>query len=156
MEMTADMTKMKERIEYLSRPNKREQQLEEVIEKLRSENIVQLAQIEGLHNQRQQDADDRGSLRQLLDWLGMSSEDTILSTKRRYETLLQISQNQINLLENQLQTTKHQVKDFQTICRNMQISESLLMAHEDRMTKTSLLMARVLRAQKVLMPSLST
>lgn len=149
MEMTADMAKMKERIEILSRPNKREQQLEQIIEQLRSENSDHKAEIEILAHQKKCEIQLRYSLQQFLDRLGMSFEDEIAQTKRECKKLVEDSRNEISSLNTQLKTLELNLKENELLREMRQNDENQLMAHEDRMVKTSLFMVRVLRAQKV-------
>jgi chromosome segregation ATPase len=149
MEATADMAKLKERIEFLSRPNKREQMLEETLEQLQAEIRQQESEMESLSAQVKSTSLQRENYGQLLDWGGMAMEDTVAQIVRRHDRRVQSVEAALLSKEGEVCELQKKLKGSEALQRMVQRCEQHLMAHEDRMTKNSNLMSRVLRAQRV-------
>lgn len=149
MDNEADMTKLKERIEFLSRPNKQEQILEETIEQLQadlrqqeSENELLCVQVKSISLQREKDC-------QLLDWEAMMAEDTVEQISRINDRKLRNVEAALLSKEEEVRELQKKLEELDTMRGIVQRCEQHLMAHEDRMIKYSNLISRVFRAQKV-------
>jgi DNA repair exonuclease SbcCD ATPase subunit len=149
MEAVADMARLEERIEFLSRPNNREQALEATVEQLRGELRQQEREAESLSAQLKSASRQRQSYRELLDWGGMAAEDSVAQIVRECEQRLRSAETALLCKVREARELQQELQEMEVLKRMVQRSEQHLMAHEDRSTKSANLMARVLRAQRV-------
>jgi hypothetical protein len=148
MEMAADVAKMKERIEFLSRPNKREQVLEETVLQLQSELRHQEATIADLKSVSTKNQQSQ----QQLDRIGMRDEDRVSGLINSYESRLESARGQARRSEIRAQNLQKIVEGLEPLRGIIQNCEMQLMGYEDQLVKTSNLMLRVHRAQRVSLP----
>jgi hypothetical protein len=142
MEMAADVAKMKERIDFLNRPNKREHLLEETVGQLRSE----LRHQEEAVSELKLELNKTQISQQEMDWIGMKHEDRVSDLIGKYESQLEQARQLATCAESRAQAFQKKLKELEEMIRN---SEVQLMSSEDQITKTANLMSRVLRAQRV-------